>query len=367
MIDDNRIEKFAELIIARSLSIKKGDLFQINGNNLNAPLVREVYKKALERGAHPFIQAGVEGVLELFYRYCDEEQLNYVSPIDMFLIQNVSAVLNLYGGKNLHNLSSVEPNKQTKRSLALKPIADAAFERQKAGTLRRLLTIFPTDSEAQAAGMSLSQYTDYVFRTIKLDRDDPVSEWIRIEKEHNRIMEYLARYDLLEIKAPGTDLRLKVGGRNWVNCSGHRNLPDGEIFTGPIEDSADGYIQFNINSHREGHAVSGVRLVFRDGEVIEASADEGEEFLLSQINMDSGSKRIGEFSFGTNEDVDRLVGRILIDEKFGGAIHLALGRSLPNSGGVNKSALHWDFITDMRHGLVKGDGRVFYENGKFLL
>ncbi len=216
--------------------------------------------------------------------------------------------------------------------------------------------------------MSLAEYEDFVFQACFVGKPDPVAEWRRVAKEQERIVNYLNAKKTIKVEGKDTDLTVAVSGRKWINCCGLRNMPDGEVFTGPVEDSAQGRIRYSYPAIYGGKEVVDVRLEFKDGKVTEARAEKGEDLLQAMIAMDEGAKRIGEFAIGTNYGVQRFTKNTLFDEKIGGTIHLALGFSIPESGGVNQSGIHWDMVCDLKEGgRIFADGEKFYEDGKFLI
>ena len=172
---------------------------------------------------------------------------------------------------------------------------------------------------------------------------------------------------VIRLVAPDTDLTYHTGGRTWLNADGKKNFPDGEIFTSPDETKTEGHIHFTYPAIFAGRAVEGVRLVFSEGKVVNATAARGEELLHAQLGMDEGARRLGEAAFGTNYNITRHTKNILFDEKIGGSIHLALGQSFPDIGGQNTSALHWDMVCDMHQGEAYADGELIYKDGKFVV
>jgi aminopeptidase len=231
---------------------------------------------------------------------------------------------------------------------------------------RWCLTIWPTPALAQQAGMGSAAFAALVERALFLDRPDPVAAWRELSERQERLAERLSRASELRIEAEGTDLRLDVEGRTWVNSDGRRNMPSGEVFTGPHETSAEGRIRYTIPSSPRGTLVQGIELEFRAGEVVSARAERGDDVLQSALETDAGARRLGEIGIGTNFGLERAVGNILLDEKIGGTVHLALGRSYPETGGVNESAVHWDMICDLRRGgRLTADGEVILEDGAF--
>jgi aminopeptidase len=214
--------------------------------------------------------------------------------------------------------------------------------------------------------MDEGDYVAFVNRALFLDRADPVKAWRELSRRQQLLVDRLAGVSEIRIEAEGTDVALQVGGRRWINSDGRRNMPSGEVFTGPIEDSANGTIRFTIPTGPRGVDVSGVELEFRDGQVVEASAERGDSYLREALRADDGARFLGELGIGTNEGIDRPTGLILLDEKIAGTVHLALGRSYPETGGTNESAVHWDLICDLRSGgRLSADGQTVMRDGAF--
>ena len=268
---------------------------------------------------------------------------------------------------NSRHLSRIDPARQARVARARESLRDRYLERASAGELRSVVTLYPTNSAAQDAEMSLAQYEDFVYRAGLLDRDNPVAAWKELGTRLRRLSERLGQTKELRIVADGTDLTVGVEGRTWIPCDGKENFPDGEVFTGPVETSLQGRIRFTYPATFAGRMVRDVELRFEGGDVVEASAADGEDFLREMIALDPGARRAGEFAFGLNEAVQEFTGHTLFDEKIGGTVHLALGKSYPESGGVNQSALHWDLVCDLRSGSeVYADGELVYRDGSFL-
>ncbi len=365
---DRRIERMARVLVEYSLAIKKGDLFAIHGIDKTAPLMREVYKQAVIKGAHVSLHVGIEGIHELFFKHAKRHQLEHVSPFGKHQARHMTARLAMGNSHNLRSLSNVNPGKFAIADRSDRPIMDILERREKAGEYRWCYTIFPTSAHAQEAEMSLAEYQDFVYGACLVDKRDPVAEWKRISAEQARLVKKLGKFKTMRIVGEDTDLSVDVGGRTWVNCDGKSNLPDGEVFTSPIENSAEGHIRFSFPAIEGGREVHDVRLEFRKGEIVRATAGKNQDYLQKMIAMDPGAKRIGEFAIGTNYGIKRFTKDILFDEKIGGTCHVALGCSVPGSGGKNKSALHWDMICDVRkHSAIYGNGKVIYRNGKFVI
>jgi aminopeptidase len=228
-------------------------------------------------------------------------------------------------------------------------------------------TQYPCQSAAQDAEMSLEEYEDFVFNAGLLNHADPVAEWKKVSERQQRLVDFLnGKSDYHVVAANGTDVRMSVAGHTWINCDGHENFPDGEVFTGPLIDSVNGQINFSFPAVHHGRECDGVRLTFRDGKVVNASATKGEDFLISMLDTDAGSRFLGECAIGTNYGITRYTRNTLFDEKIGGTVHFALGAGYPETGNKNQSGLHWDMVVDLRGGgFAEIDGQKVSENGKF--
>ncbi|RLF29190.1 MAG: aminopeptidase [Thermoplasmata archaeon] len=367
-MNDKRLEKLAYILINHSLEIKKNDLFLITGGYLSAPLIREVYKEALKKGAHPYTKIYFDELSEIYYKNASEKQLKYVSPIAKFEIKNIDARLSIISPENTKNLTNIDPRKQAISSAAHQELHQIFLERAAKKELRWCLTQYPTNAAAQDADMSLEEYEDFVFKAAHVEKKDPIQYWKNVYKNQEKIKKILETKNELHVIAKNTDLILSVKGRKWINSHGKENFPDGEIFTGPIENSAEGHISYSFPAIHGGREVDEIQLWFRKGKVIKAKASKGEKFLKTMLNMDAGAKRIGEFSFGTNYSIKKYTKNTLFDEKIGGTIHIAVGSGYPETGSKNKSGLHWDMICDLRKdGEVYADNELIYKNGRFLI
>jgi aminopeptidase len=365
---DPRIDKLARILVNYSLRLKDGDLFLIQGSDVTAPLIRSVYYEALLAGAHPFLKVHVDGVAEILYKTASDDQLTYISDLQKLEVEKTDAALTILGTYNTRNLSNVNPDRIALQKRAGIKLTQRMLERISKGELRWCGTQFPTQASAQDAEMSLADYGEFLFAACKVDAEDPIGYWQKLHADQNRIIKFLSQCKSLHVKSGDTDLQLNVEGRRWVNCSGHENFPDGEIFTSPLEDSVNGHIHFSYPAVYQNREVEDVRLTFENGQVIRVEAGKGLDFLKAMLETDDGAKFVGEFAFGTNEGITRFTRNTLFDEKIGGTVHLALGTSLPESSGKNVSAIHWDMVCDLRSASeVLADGEVFYENGKFLI
>jgi aminopeptidase len=364
---DKRLEKLAHILVNHSLDLKKDDLFVITGGCVATPLIKEVYRQALMAGAHPHIRLGIDGLAEIYYKNASENQLKYMSPMDKFETERIDARLGIISSENSRSLTNIEPEKQAISSVANKEIHEIFLERAAKKELRWCVTQYPTNSAAQDADMSLTEYEDFIFKASHVDKKDPINNWKNMFKEQEKIRKLLETKKKLHVLAKETDLSINVTDRKWINCYGKENFPDGEIFTGPLEHSADGYIRYSFPASHGGREVTDMQLWFNKGKVTKAKASKGEKFLNSMLNMDKGSRRIGEFSFGTNYGIKKYTKNTLFDEKIGGTIHIAVGSGYPETGSKNKSSLHWDMMCDLRkNGEVYADNELIYKNGKFL-
>jgi aminopeptidase len=364
---DKRLEKFANILVHHSLSLKKNDLFVLSGSHLAAPLIKEVYTQAVEVGAHPFTHIGIDGLAEIYYRYSSENQLKYVSPLSKFEIEHIDASLSIISPENTRNMTNIDPKKQVISSVAHQQIHKIFLDRAAKKELRWCVTQYPTQASAQDAEMSLAEYEDFIFDSAHVDAKDPIKYWRTVHNEQEKIRKLLNMKKKIHVLAKDTDLTVSVAGRKWINCSGKENFPDGEVFTGPVENSAEGHISYSFPGSHGGREVDDIQLWFKKGAVVKATASKGEKFLSSMLDMDPGARRIGEFAFGTNYGVKKYTKNTLFDEKIGGTIHLAVGSGYPETGSKNKSSLHWDMMCDLRkNGEVYADNELVYKNGRFL-
>jgi aminopeptidase len=330
-----------------------GEQVIISTTTLAVPLVSALHRALLEREAWPLVRVAPPGLASDFYRYASERHLDGFAPLELSEMQSVDAVLRIDAPVNTRALVGIDPALIARAARARAPVQEARLARRWCGTL------WPTDALAQQAGMSSRSYGEFVARALFLDRADPVGAWRALSARQASLVSQLASARSIRIEGPGTDLTLDVAGRTWINSDGRHNMPSGEVFTGPHERSASGTIRFSIPSSPRGVEVTGVSLTFRDGEVVSASAERGEEYLEAALATDAGARYLGELGIGTNPGIDRPTGSILFDEKMAGTVHLALGRSYPETGGVNSSALHWDLICDLRDGgRLSADGEV---------
>ncbi len=365
---DPRIEKMAKVLVQYSLGVKKGDWVRLDGSYLAEDLLRTLCAEALIAGGHPQVNVSIPGLQQIFLKHASDEQLCHISPSESLEMRKIDKLLVVMGGWNTKALSGADPQKLAMSQKARKSIMQTVMRRNAAGTLNWCGTLFPTHAGAQDAEMSLEDFEEFVFAAGMLDKRDPVAEWRKISERQAKLVRALDRMQTIRIVGVDTDLSFNVAGRKWINCDGKNNFPDGEIFTGPIENSAEGHIRYTFPAVYRAREVHDVRLTFKKGKVVKATAEKGQEILDAMLNIDPGARRVGELAFGTNPAVKRFIKNTLFDEKIGGTMHIALGASIPQSKGKNKSAVHWDMVCDTRKGFtVYGDGKPIHKNGKFLI
>ena len=365
---DPRITKLANVLVHYSLNVQKGDWVVIDGAYLAEELLREAYREVLAAGGHPTLRTSIDDVGRIFLNEASQEQMDFIAPSLLLEFKKADKFLFVMGGWNTRAMTRVDPAKMVASQKARRIFFKTLMQRSSAGQAAWVGTLFPTHAAAQDAEMSLAEYQEFVFRGCLLDKKDPVGEWKKISARQAKICRDLSKLGEIRITGPETDIRFGVRGRTWVNCDGKANFPDGEVFTAPIENSVEGRIHYAFPAVMGAREVTGVRLSFRRGRVVEATAEKGQDFLHQMIDSDPGARRVGELAFGTNPAVKTFTRNTLFDEKIGGTMHVALGASIPESGGRNKSAIHWDMVCDTRKGFtVYGDDKPIHRNGKFLI
>ena len=365
----NLWEKYAKVLVDYSVDVQNGDLTLIRTTSpIAQPLVKEIYKRVLQKGGHPVIRCSLPEINEIYIKHAGDEQLSYIDPMSEVEYDKVKKMISIDAPTNLKSMARADGTKMAKRSAATRSLSEKLLKRAAQGDLQWVIADFPTDALAQEAKMSLEEYTEFVINACYLDLKNPVAKWVEIGEEQQKIADYLNKTSKLHITGEKTDITFSTAGRKWISCSGLNNFPDGEIFTSPVEDSANGEIYFDFPAIYRGNESHKIHLWLENGKVIKHEVEKGAEFFESMLNMDAGSRFVGEIAIGTNERVQDITGNILFDEKIGGAIHMAIGASYPETGGKNVSGLHWDIIKNMKHGgKIYADDILIYENGKFLI
>lgn len=364
-MQDIRIERWAHTLVHYCLYVKEGETVAIRATPLAAPLVEAVYRELLRVGAYPLPLIELESFEEMLLKEGNDNQLAMQHPVLRVMAEHIHAQLSIGSKSNTRSLSGVDPSRLAKRQQASQQVRRVLRKREQLKTYRWATTLYPTAAYAQDAEMSLHDFEEFVFDVCFLNDLDPIARWKEVSAQQQRLVDWLAGRKRVHILGDGTDLSLSIEGRVFINSDGRRNFPSGEFFTGPVEDSAEGVIQFDVPASYGGHAIEGVRLVFHEGRVVEAGAIHGQAFLEQMLDLDSGARYLGEFAFGNNARANRAIRNTLFDEKMGGTVHLALGASYPETGGVNQSALHWDMVCDLRpNGEVWVDDVLFMKDGK---
>jgi aminopeptidase len=354
-------DTLAALLCDYCVRVEPGEQVVVRSTTLAAPLVLALQRAVLEREAWPLPRVALPGEESVFWDAARDVHLDGHAPLELTEATSTDASIAIHAPENTRALAGVDPALIARAGRARAAVREAALRR------RWCVTLWPTPAGAQQAGMSTEDFAAFVRRAVFLDRDDPVAAWKELSSSHDGLIARLAGASELRIEGESTDLTLNVEGRRWINSDGRRNMPSGEVFTGPVEDSASGRIRFDVPSSPRGVEVSGIELEFRHGAVVSARAERGDSYLQAALETDPGARRLGEIGIGTNFGIDRPVGTILFDEKIGGTVHLALGRSYPETGGTNDSALHWDMIIDLRReGRLTADGEPILQDGALI-
>jgi aminopeptidase len=362
MVVDERIGKLARVLVDYSTEAGEGDQVLISGEVGAGPLIKALYTRLLQVGAIPITQISLPGMQELFFEHARDLHYEEIPDVTRAVVDGVDAHITILAPSNTRALANVDSSKQQALQRRNKPLSEVVLKKD-----RWVITLFPTEALAQEAGSSLSDYEEFAFGAMGLNEEDPVRYWSDKFAEQERLIGKLQEAREIRIVGPETDLTLSVEGRQFLNSAGRRNMPCGEVFTGPVEDSAHGTVYFGVPAALAGREISGARLRFEEGKVVEASAEKGEEYLMSLLDADAGSRYLGELGIGTNYNILHASSNVLFDEKLGGTVHLAIGRSYAETGGKNDSSVHTDLVCDLREGgELYADGELIQENGRFL-
>jgi aminopeptidase len=384
LMRDPRLDKLADVLVRYSTKVRRGDLVIILGDPTCMPAVEAIFEATLRAGGHPSFHPRSDTFRELVLRHGSDEQIRHVCPYEVHRNSTCDVMIVLECPTNTRFLGRVAPDKIALAQAARREILTSSLKRLADGSSRYTLTEIPGNAAAQDAEMSLAQYEDFVFRAGMLHLDDPVAAWRRLGEQQERAAAYLRGKSALRFRAPasdgsagarrhdGTDLIIDVSGREWINCAGCENFPDGEVFSGPR--GADGVINFTLPAVFRGREIDGIRLKFKRGRVIEASAAKNEPYLIALLDQDQGARTAGEVAIGTNYNLS-FVKNAFFDEKLGGTFHIALGAGYPQSGNTNESGLHWDIVNDLRPGAafpgspggtIHADGELIQQDGRFV-
>ncbi len=362
------VSKYAKFVVNYCVNVREGDKTLILGPSESIPLIAEIYREAIRAGGHvsrPFISIPNQNYI--FHKEAKDFQLKYSDPLDIFTMENIDVLIMIINKMNTRELANISPDTIQKKIMSDSKVMGIFYQRQAVGELRWTMIPYPTVAMAQEANMSQEEFSNLIEKTCFLDKPDPFAEWQEVSKKQQVYCDYLNNIDELRIVSKGTDITMSVKGRTWINCHGKSNLSDGEIYTGPIEDSINGTITFSYPAMDRSHVMEGIVLKFEAGKVIEATATKGQETLNSILDI-PGARQVGEIAIGTNFAHAIFVGDIQFDEKLGGTIHMALGNGYPESGSKNQSPIHKDLLCDMKEeGKIYADGNLIYEKGRFLI
>ena len=379
---DPRITALARVLVHYSTAVQPGQLVRLSGDPVGLPLLEACYEEVLKAGGHPMLRLAPESCTDLLYRHANQEQLTYVNPLAVEEMKTIDCSIGLWASNNTKSLSKVDPKLQGLVSAARKPLTKIFFQRAAAGELKWSGTQYPTLASAQDAEMSLTEYEDFVFSAGHLEAPDPVAVWQQISQRQQKVVDFLTGKKHLHFQTPaGTDLHVDVEGMTWINCDGHENFPDGEVFTGPnlragpdspAPGGVRGVVHYSFPAVHHGREVHDIVLTFEDGKVVDAQASKGQDFLLAMLDQDAGARTMGEIAIGTNYAITDYTKNTLFDEKIGGTFHAAVGAGYPETGNANESGLHWDMVCDLRPsaegqsgGTIHVDGELLSENGRF--
>lgn len=364
----NILHKYAHLLVDYCLELKEGDKLYISTTTEAIPLVREVYRAALKMGCIVEYDLGIMGHNRIFYNEAHtEEQLSHLPTLKSRAMKEYDAYLAIRAPYNLMEDQGLDAAKQKKRKLYTKPLNEYYFKRTATRELKRNLCQYPTLASAQAAKMSLEEYSKFVYSACRLYDEDPKASWLGVRAEQQKIVDLLNTKSEIRYKGKKTDIKFSIKDRTWINSDGQTNMPSGEVFSGPVEDSVNGVVHFDYPAIFMGEDVEGITLWVEDGQVMKWEAEKGKHILDKVFAID-GARYFGEVAIGTNYRITRATRNILFDEKIGGSIHMAVGQSYAQTGGKNESSIHWDMISDMKEGgEIYADDEKIYENGQFIV
>lgn len=361
---DPRINKLAQVLVHYSLGLKAGQQVVIRTHPIAEELTQAVYEQVIKVGAFPFVQVTVPGLDEIFYKYASDAQLEYISPVRKLIAETFDASLNIWTEHNTRALSGIDPSRMAIASRAGAPLNKLFMQRAARGEIHWTLTAYPSQAMAQEADMGLLDYQDFLYGAGMLNEPDPVVFWKGEAEQQKKLVNWLKGRNEVVMQGESVDIRMSITDRVFISCAGHENFPDGEIFTGPVEDSVNGWIRFKYPAIEYGQEITDIELWFENGRVVKEKASKNQELLTTMLNTDAGARYLGEWGIGTNYGIQRFTKNMLFDEKIGGTIHFAVGAGYPESGSKNDSGIHWDMLCDMNQAEIHVDGELFYQNGR---
>ncbi|MFO7624456.1 MAG: aminopeptidase [Anaerolineales bacterium] len=369
MMTDTRVEKLARILIDHSAYVGPGDRVAIEAVTVAEPLVRALYELTLQRGGLPHLLLHLPEQEEIFFTLAGDQQLDFVPTFQKLVVEDFDVYIRARSEANTRALTSVDPARQARWQKAMAQVRNTMMRRGGDKSLRWVLAQYPTQAYAMEAEMGLQEYQDFVYKACHADEatEDPLAYWRGVQEQQAEIVKRIEGHDQVQVRGPYVDLSLSIKGRTFRNSSGQHNMPDGEVYTGPVEDSLQGWVRYTYPAVTQGRVVTGIELQFEQGRVVSAKAEKNQEFLLKMLDSDPGARYVGEFAIGTNFGITRFTRNILFDEKIGGTFHMAVGAGYPETGSRNTSAIHWDMICDLRQDSeILVDGEVVYRNGGFV-
>ncbi|MCY4539890.1 MAG: aminopeptidase [Chloroflexi bacterium] len=367
-MSDTRRRKLARLLVEYSTQVQPGDWVGILGDFGSLPILRDIYESVIDAGGFPSLIVEDDQMQRYLLRNANDDQMQWIDPRMQLYVDEADVYIRAMAPENTRAMTDIDAQRLQMQRAAQSDILQTRLQRAATGKFRWVGTLFPTQALAQEANMSFEEYEDFVYRACFCDHKDPAGEWRKLSAMQQHKVDYLVGKKRIQLQGPNIELELSIAGRRFINSDGKRNMPSGEIFTGPVEDSVNGWVRFSYPAIVGGRAVSGIELTFEEGKVTRASAEMNDDLLQAQLNTDDGARYLGEFAIGTNFGIDRFTGSVLYDEKIGGTIHMAIGMGYPETGSRNTSAVHWDMICDMRtDSAIIVDDELLYENGAFTI
>jgi aminopeptidase len=327
-----------------------------------------IYREVLKTGAHPqpMIRADYTDKFDhILYTNASDSQLARIDPMYDLIARKYQCDIRILADVNTRGLTNIDPSRMAIRQKAQSELKQLFLDRAAKKDLRWVISVYPTTGYAQDADMSIQEYEDFLFSSSFANLPDPVSAWAKMSARQSNLVDWLNGKSSVHVIGNHVDMEFSILNRSFLYSDGHRNVPDGEIFTSPVESSVNGWFKTSFPAIF-GLDVGRVSIRFKEGAVVEAESDKNQEFLMSRLDMDEGARRLGEFGIGTNYEIKTFTKNMLFDEKIGGTVHFALGSGFPEAGSQNHSALHWDLLVDMRDGgQIIVDDEVFYDSGEF--
>jgi len=361
---DPRVTKLAKVMVQYSLRLKTGQQVFLQTTPLADEFNLAFIEEATRAGANIFVINEIAGAREVFLKHASQRQIDFVSPVRKLLYETFDARMVVEAESNTRELAGVDPRRIARFRKANGPLFKTFIDRLTRKEMRWCLTVYPTEAAAQEANMSLGDYREFVYAAGMLNEENPVAYWKQEAQNQQKLVRWLKGHKEIVLKGEDIELKLSIKGRRFIPCAGEQNLPDGEIFTSPVEDSAEGRVRFRYPALFDGQEVEDIELWFEDGKIVRERAARNQDLLTALLGTDRGARYLGELGIGTNYGIRQFTKNMLFDEKLGGTIHLAVGLGIPEAGGQNESGLHWDMLCDMTKAEITVDGELFYRNGK---